>query len=194
MYQDFYERINLNTKLEDLSKMLCKKYELGEYVSDQLILVGYEDFNYILTTSTGKYCVKVFNKERTDNDVSNYIDRIELASTLDINTPKVYKVNDKSLQSLEINGNQYKLCVFEYIDGKSFYDLNEIPTDFEIKEIIRQMVKIHNTKLTSDFIYDKWTITNFIKEYKNKKNSLSDHTLYIFDKLVNRLGKVDFTK
>ena len=35
----------------------------------------------------------------------------------------------------------------------------------KIKEIIKQMVKIHNTKLTSDFIYDKWTITNFIKEY-----------------------------
>lgn len=194
MYQEFYERINLNTKLEDISKLLCKKYELGEYVSDELILIGYEDFNYILTTSTGKYCVKIFNKERTDNDVNNYIDRIELASKLDINTPKVYKVNGECLQSIEINDNQYRLCVFEYIDGKSFYDLNEIPTDSEIKEIIKQMVKIHNTKLTSDFIYDKWTITNFIKEYKDKKNSLSDTYLVVFDKLVSRLEKVDFTK
>ena len=62
----------------------------------------------------------------------------------------------------------FRLCVFEYVDGKSFYDLNEIPTEKEIKNIISQMAQIHNAKLESDFIYDKWTITNFIKEYEEK--------------------------
>lgn len=126
----------------------------------------------MLTSSTGRYCVKIFNKKRTDNNVKNYIDRIELASTLDINTPKIYRINGDCLQAIEINDNQYRLCVIEYIDGKSFYDLNEIPTDSEIKEIIKQMVKIHNTKLTSDFIYNKWIITNFIKEYKDETGKL----------------------
>lgn len=40
-----------------------------------------------------------------------------------------------------------KICVFQYIDGKSFYDLNEIPTQAEIKNIIEQMAHIHNAKL-----------------------------------------------
>lgn len=153
MYQEFYDRINLNTNLDNISKEICKKYNLDDYISDELILVGYEDFNYILNTTKGKYCVKIFNKERTNKDVNNYIDRIELASTLNINTPKVYRVKNNCLQIIDINNNQYRLCVFEYVNGKSFYDLNEIPTEEEIKEIIKQMVYIHNAKLDSEYIY-----------------------------------------
>ena len=194
MYQEFYDRINLNTNLENISKEICKKYNLDDYISDELILVGYEDFNYILNTTKGKYCVKIFNKERTNKDVNNYIDRIELASTLNINTPKIYRVKNNCLQIIDINNNQYRLCVFEYVNGKSFYDLNEIPTEKEIKEIIKQMVYIHNAKLDSEYIYDKWTITNFIKEYKDKKNYLDKKYIDIFNKLTNRLKKVDFNK
>lgn len=194
MYKEFYDRINLNTNLENISKEICKKYNLDEYISDELILVGYEDFNYILNTTKGKYCVKIFNKERTNKDVNNYIDRIEIASTLNINTPKVYRVKNNCLQIIDISNNQYRLCVFEYVNGKSFYDLNEIPTEKEIKEIIKQMVYIHNAKLDSEYIYDKWTITNFIKEYKDKKNYLDKKYIDIFNKLTNRLEKVDFNK
>ena len=194
MYQEFYDRINLNTNLDNISKEICKKYNLDDYISDELILVGYEDFNYILNTTKGKYCVKIFNKERTNKDVNNYIDRIELASTLNINTPKVYRVKNNYLQIIDINNNQYRLCVFEYVNGKSFYDLNEIPTEKEIKEIIKQMVYIHNAKLDSEYIYDKWTITNFIKEYQDKKNYLDKKYIDIFNKLPNRLKKVDFNK
>lgn len=194
MYQEFYDRINLNTNLDNISKEICKKYNLDDYISDELILVGYEDFNYILNTTKGKYCVKIFNKERTNKDVNNYIDRIELASTLNINTPKVYRVKNNCLQIIDINNNQYRLCVFEYVNGKSFYDLNEIPAEKEIKEIIKQMVYIHNAKLDSEYIYDKWTITNFIKEYKDKKNYLDKKYIDIFNKLTNRLEKVDFNK
>ena len=194
MYEEFYDRINLNTNLDHISKEICKKYNLDDYISDELILVGYEDFNYILNTTKGKYCVKIFNKERTNKDVNNYIDRIELASTLNINTPKVYRVKNNCLQIIDINNNQYRLCVFEYVNGKSFYDLNEIPTEKEIKEIIKQMVYIHNAKLDSEYIYDKWTITNFIKEYKDKKNYLDKKYIDIFNKLTNRLEKVDFNK
>ena len=194
MYQEFYDRINLNTNLDNISKEICKKYNLDDYISDELILVGYEDFNYILNTTKGKYCVKIFNKERTNKDVNNYIDRIDLAATLNINTPKVYRVKNNCLQIIDINNNQYRLCVFEYVNGKSFYDLNEIPTEKEIKEIIKQMVYIHNSKLDSEYIYDKWTITNFIEEYKDKKNYLDKKYIDIFNKLTNRLEKVDFNK
>lgn len=194
MYEEFYDRINLNTNLDHISKEICKKYNLDDYISDELILVGYEDFNYILNTTKGKYCVKIFNKERTNKDVNNYIDRIELASTLNINTPKVYRVKNNCLQIIDINNNQYRLCVFEYVNGKSFYDLNEIPTEKEIKEIIKQMVYIHNAKLDSEYIYDKWTITNFIKEYKDKKNYSDKKYIDVFNKLTNQLEKVNFNK
>ena len=134
--EEFYGRIDLKSDLSELSKLICKKYNLGKYISDEVILVGYEDFNFILATENGKYCIKIFNKERTSSDVKMYIDRIELANTLDINTPKVYKCNNDILCEISLDNVTFRLCVFEYVDGKSFYDLNEIPTEEEIKKLL----------------------------------------------------------
>lgn len=39
---DFEKRINLNTPLENLSKVVCDKYNLGEFKSNKLIEIGYE--------------------------------------------------------------------------------------------------------------------------------------------------------
>lgn len=192
--KEFYERINLNFNLKIISINICKLYELGEYVSEQLIEVGYEDFNYILETTSGKYCVKIYNKERTDDDVRKYVDRIELASHLELNTPAVLKIGGSCLQTININNTNFRLSVFEYINGKSFFDLNDIPTTDKIKEIIHQMSIIHSATLDSEFIYDKWTITNFIREYEEKKKYIPIKYKSIFDSLINRLKQVDFNK
>ncbi len=192
MLEEFYNRINLKSELSDLSKMICEKYNLGQYISEEIILVGYEDFNFILATDTGKFCVKVFNKERTYEDVKKYIDRIELANSLNINTPKVYNCDNSTLCEIVLNDTKFRLCVFQYINGKSFYDLNEIPNEAEIKNIIEQMAHIHNAKLKSDFIYDKWTITNFVKEYEEKGKYLDNKYNEIFKSLINKISSINF--
>lgn len=192
MLEEFYDRINLKSNLSDLSKMICEKYNLGQYISEEIILVGYEDFNFMLSTSIGKFCVKIFNKDRTYEDVRKYIDRIELANSLKINTPKVYNCDNSTLCEIVLNDTKFRLCLFQYINGKSFYDLNEIPTQAEIKNIIKQMAHIHNAKLESDFIYDKWTITNFVREYEEKGKYL-DHTYNeIFKSLADKIARVKF--
>lgn len=58
MEQEFKDRINLNTDLSTISRVICNEYDLGEYISNTIITVGYEDFNYILETTTGKYFIK----------------------------------------------------------------------------------------------------------------------------------------
>ena len=190
MLEEFYDIINLKSELSDLSKVICEKYNLGQYISEKLILVGYEDFNFILTTSIGKFCVKIFNKDRTYEDVKKYIDRIELANSININTPKVYNCDNGILCEIVLNNTKFRLCVFQYIDGKSFYDLNEIPTETEIKNIIEQMAHIHNAKLESDFIYDKWTITNFVKEYEEKEKYLNNKYNEVFKSLAHKIANV----
>ena len=52
------------------------------------------------------------------------------------------------------------------------------------------MAQIHNAKLESDFIYDKWTITNFIKEYEEKGKYLDSKYNNIFESLVKRLKNI----
>lgn len=194
MEEEFLNRINLNTDLSNISKQICKEYDIGEYVSDSIITVGYEDFNYILETTTGKYCIKIFNKERTDEDCKNYVDRIELASNININTPKLCKSNNKSELDIEWEDVKYRLCVFEYINGKSFYDLGITPNESEIKEIIRQMAIIHKAILKSDFIYDKWAIINFEKEFMDKRQHINEKNYNKLNELLNKFRKIEINK
>ena len=67
--QDFNKRIELNTDLKNISVQICNYYDLGVFISNELIEIGYEDYNYYLTTSKGKYCVKIFSKIRTSEDI-----------------------------------------------------------------------------------------------------------------------------
>lgn len=194
MEKEFKERINLNTNLRDISNEICKRYNLGNCLSETIILVGYEDFNYILETTKGKYCVKIFNKERTDKDCKNYVDRIELASDLNINVPKLHKYKNDGECDIIIENIKYRLCVFDYIDGESFFDLGITPNDDEIKEIIRQMANIHTATLKSDFIYDKWAIINFPQEMQDKGNYLKIEDKQKLEDLLNKFLAIDMSK
>ncbi len=39
--QDFNKRIGLNTDLKNISEQICNKYNLGNFVSNKLITIGY---------------------------------------------------------------------------------------------------------------------------------------------------------
>ena len=147
--EDFFERIDVNASLNEIAREICSKCNMEDYLSSQIVEVGYEDFNFIIETKTQKFFVKIFHKGRTSQDCSNYIDRIKLSNKIDINTPKTI-----CFDSIKIDDKGLKFVVFEYINGKSFLDLQEMPNETEIKEIIRQMANIHRAGLKSDFIYD----------------------------------------
>ena len=190
--QDFNKRIGLNTDLRNISQKICESYNLGEFISNELITIGYEDYNYYLTTSTGKYCVKIFSKIRTKEDIKNYLDRIRAVANSEINSPKPLIVNDDITLALDYKNNHYDICVFEYINGKNYFELEEKPSKDIIKEIARQTAMINNLDIKPNFIYDTWAIVNFGDEYKKKREYLSDRYKSEFDKLLVELNKTDF--
>lgn len=99
--QDFNKRIGLNTDLKNISQQICEIYKLGNFISNELITIGYEDYNYYLTTSTGKYCVKIFNTNRTKEDIKNYLDRIRAVANSEISSPKPLLINNDITLSLD---------------------------------------------------------------------------------------------
>ena len=188
MMEVFIERIDVNTSLNEITRKICLKCNIKDYISSRIVEVGYEDFNFIIETSTKKYFVKIFHKGRTIQDCSNYIDRINLSNKIDINTPKAI-----CFDSIKIEDKDLRFVVFEYINGKSFLDLEEMPNETDIKEIIRQMANIHRAELNSNFIYDTWTITNFTNEFNNKGKCLNEQYYNRFKELSNKLQNVDLS-
>lgn len=190
--QDFNKRIGLNTKLDNISSEICKSYDLGNFISNELITIGYEDYNYYLTTSKGKYCVKIFSKERTREDVDNYLERIRVVANSNVSAPKPLLVNNDIVLSLDYNDNHYDICVFENINGKNYFQLQQDPESDVIKELAKQTAMINNLDVKPNFIYDSWAIINFIEEYSKKREYLSDDYKNEFDKLAEELKNIDF--
>lgn len=192
--QDFNKRIELNTDLRNISVQICKYFDLGEFVSNELIEIGYEDYNYFLTTSKGKYCVKIFSKIRSTEDVKNYLERIRVVAKSDVSSPKPLSMNGDIYYSLDYENNHYDICVFEYVNGKNYFELGENPSSDVLKELARQTALINNLDIKPEFIYDTWAIVNFEKEYSQKREFLSDKYKAEFDQLLMELKSIDFSK
>ena len=192
--QDFNKRIGLNTDLENISKQICNQYNLGSFISNELIIIGYEDYNYCLTTTNGKYCVKIFNNTRTKKDIVNYLERIRAVANSQINSPKPLKLNNDIVLELDYKNNHYDICVFEYIDGKNYFELNQKANKETIKELAKQTAMINQLDIKPDFIYDSWAIINFEQEYKNKRKYVSDKYKKEFDRLLTELKDINFDK
>ena len=192
--QDFNKRIELNTDLKNISEEICKSYNLGNFISNELIVIGYEDYNYYLTTSKGKYCVKIFSKIRTKEDIENYLERIRAVANSEVSSPKPLIVNGDITLSLDYQNNHYDLCAFEYIDGKNYFEIGENPSSDVIKELAKQTAMINNLDIKLEFIYDSWAIVNFKEEYAKKRKYLSDEYKDKFDKLLTELESIDFNK
>ena len=191
---DFGKRINLNTDLKNISEEICKNYNLGTYISNEVIATGYEDYNYVLDTTKGKYCVKIFNKNRTQKDLNDYLDRIRIVAKTETNAPKPLFIDGDILLSLNYEQNHYDICVFEFINGKSFFEMNKTPSKEAIIEIAKQAAFINTLDIQPDFVYDSWAVINFEKEYSKKREYLSDEFKKEFDRLLKEFKEIDFYK
>ena len=191
---NFDKRINLNVPLKDLSLIVCRQYNLGKFIDNKLIKIGYEDYNYILTTNKGKFVVKVFSNERTDEDCIHLAERASVPIEYGLSCPKIYKVDNNALAIVSLKDNKYRLIVMDYIEGNDFFTLKQLPNDDEIKLIAQELAKLNQIQYNPPFIYDKWAIINFAKEYENYKDILDKENQSELEKVYQMFENVDFSK
>lgn len=186
MEESFRKRIGYSGEIKDISVQICKDYNIGDFKSNHLILVGYEDFNFILETSRRKYFVKVFAKFRNMDGCKRYIEIMEKVMDAKISAPKLLKSKQGLLYVTEINKVQLRLCVAEYIDGKTLFELDGKLNNEEIVFLAHQISLINKLEIKPKPIYDEWAITNFLKEFKKKSKSLSVEDRKLVEPLVKK--------
>lgn len=193
--KEYESRINLNISLEHLSQIVCKEYNLGEFVDNQLIEIGYEDYNYILTTKNGKYVVKVFSNDRTYNNALELAERAHVAFENGVSCPRIHKTKDnKCLFLLSLGNVEFRLLVMDYINGKDFFTLKELPNNKELELIATELAKLNTIEYRPPFIYDKWAIINFIEEYNKNISLVDDEDKPLIDKAYKAFKSCDFSK
>lgn len=172
MQEWFKKRIGYSGDVKDISVQVCKDYKLGEFKSNKVVLHGYEDFNFVLETTKGKYFVKIFRLSRNLEECKRYISLLTESFKAKVSMPKLYKSRQGYLHLITLNGTKLRLCVMEYIDGKTFYELRVKLTPAEIKFIANQAAIINSINFKPTFLYDSWAITSFLREYKRKGGAL----------------------
>lgn len=170
---EFQERINYRGNLEPLMKNVCTDFNLGEYKSHDIVPIGYEDFNLFLTTKKDKFFMKVFGSFRDKDECNQYVKIMEKVLEAGISHPKLYKSNQGYLYETSNNDQTDRLCVMQFINGKIFYELQNIPEPEEMKFVIKQAALINQMDIKPKFVYDHWAITSFPKEYEEKGQYLS---------------------
>ena len=166
--KEYRKRVDLKIPLKQLSTIILKNYDIGNFVSNRVLYLGYGDFNYILVTTYGKYLVKIINKETPSSKCQSVVDRF-LCPSLDkrIFCPKVfYTKNGKSLLVVNIHNTNYRLFVMEYLDGFDLYTLNYKLLSNDLEKIAKQIAYINQIKTNVDYIYDPWAIESFERIFK----------------------------
>lgn len=192
---EFEKRIGLNLPLEELSKQVCKEYDLGKLIDNQLIEIGYEDYNFILTTNRGKFVAKVFSNERTNKAALELAERASVAYENGISSPKIYKTKDERLLSfISLDNIGFRVLVMDYVNGKDFFSLKELPNENELELIASELAKLNNINYQPNFIYDKWAIVNFIKEYEKNIEFVDEEDRPLIEKAFKAFKSCDFSR
>src|SRR4051812_35924038 len=88
----------------------------GRYRSHQVVRVGYEDFNVALLTTSGKYFVKCFSRQRADSECARYVAIMAQVTSAGVRHPMLYNWQGGSLYSTTIRDVPVRLVVMEYVD------------------------------------------------------------------------------
>ncbi|MFA5871567.1 MAG: phosphotransferase [Parcubacteria group bacterium] len=192
--EKFFQRIGYKGKLEDVSFDICQNFKLGDFVSNKLVTVGYEDFNYVLKTTRSSYFVKIFANFRTEKDCSGIIDIMSKVIDQGVAVPKLLKSKQGYLYEVKINNTKLRLCVMEYVDGEDFLRSKQKVNPNEIKFITRQAALINSLKIKPKSIYDSWAIINFAKEFRKKGKYLKPGDLKIVAPLMKEFKKLQIEK
>jgi len=193
-YKSSYDRINNVNDIDYISNQICKDYGFDKYTGYQLIDIGYEDFNYILYTKEKKYVVKILNTERDLSSCNRLISILHKSIVEGVPVPSIYSVNNQLLYEINVQDTLLRLFVMEY-SGKNFWELGKELNNDELKQVASIAAKINSIDYNiKETFYDEWTVTNLLKEYKKKNESLLEEDKKIIQPIIHSFMNLDFNR
>lgn len=187
----FKQRIGYNGDLKEISKLICRDFNLGDFLNSEIVLIGYEDFNFSLETTTGKFFVKIFSTQRTLEDCKRNVDVVVKSLEAGVSVPKLYKSKQGFLHLLKIDQSTFRICVMDYIDGKDFFTSKATITKEDMISLAHQASLINSINIKPQKIYDSWAITNFPLEFEKKSQYLEKKDLEKIKPLLEKFKKLN---
>lgn len=190
----FQSRIDYEGNLQIPLSQVCHDYGIGNYQSYEIIPFGYEDFNLALNTDRGQVFVKIFASFRSNTEVQEIVTRMQKAMQAGVQIPNLHESSQGYLYRIMADGKELRLCVMEWIEGETFYQLGTKPDRDEVRFLAHQAALTSVIDLKPELIYDTWAIPNFLEEYEKKKQYLSEDEGNLIEPLVQLFSQLNLDK
>lgn len=188
------EKIGKDIDLQQISQLLCKKYQLGKYQSYYLISTGIEDFNYCLVLEDKKYFIKLFNIERKKEEIIMYVKKYKLLQAMKISCPKILNIDKEGLICLKIEKRNVYLVIMEHVEGEDLYSSQECITQQQVINLTKMIEKVHQILSRTKCIYDDYHINHFNETYDMCISYMDEEWKIIGKDLKREYNKIDFSK
>ncbi len=184
------DRLNYSGSLEPVVGRLSTAYDIGDTQNFSVIGVGYEDCNVIVKTDKGKYVAKIFQKGRTPEDITRYITIMEKAIEAGVNHPPLLSTQGGNVIYTDSQANGLSLILMQFIEGKTFFELNRAPNNEERKAIIEQATKVNKIDYKPPYIFDSWAIPNIQVMFDKTKQFIKPEDLSLVERVLAKYRRI----
>ncbi|MEU8023640.1 MULTISPECIES: phosphotransferase [Micromonospora] len=119
---------------------------------------GYDDCNLTLSTTRGRYHVKIFTTERPRELTLRYVDLLRCVIAAGVSHPALHPAGGADLLHHRASGNL--LVVMDHLDGGTFFDRGGHPNPAQLADLIRQVRLVHSIERDFAPLHDWWATPN----------------------------------
>jgi homoserine kinase type II len=184
----YTRRLDFDGDINTVLNHACGAFGVGKLVSGDPIANGYEDYNFQIRTTSGKYVLKIFSHSRESWEIPRLVSIYETVRNNGLAAPKLHLADGRALYSYA----GLDMIMMDWIDGKTYYELGA-PNDDDLRQIVENAARIHKVNFPElDFRIDTFAVQNrhalmdetrsamsrFPEEYEFVKNAIAE-----FDKI-----------
>lgn len=150
-------RLAYSGDLEPVIDRLCAAYDVGTPASSSVVEVGYEDCNVVVETDQDKFLAKMFAKTRTSAEIARYATTMKNVVEAGVNHPELLTTSSGEVVYTDSG---ITLVLMRFIEGKTFFELDQAPDEQEQRAVLEQAAKVNNIDYKPDYLFDSWAIPN----------------------------------
>lgn len=201
--QSALNRLDYEGDLTPVIERACEAYGIGKPQVSSVIEIGYEDCNVVIETDQAKFVAKMFAKTRTPDEITRYATIMEKVVEAGVNHPELLKTTGGETTFAD---SSITLVLMQFVEGKSFFELQRAPSTEERRAVLEQAGKIHSIDYNPPYLFDSWAIPNIhamfdkVKQYINPadlplvKRAIADYNAIPVEELPHCLVHGDLTK
>lgn len=181
------DRLAYSGDLEPVIDRLCAAYGVGTPAGSSVIEVGYEDCNVIIETDKSKYVAKMFAKTRTSEEVNRYTTIMRKVVEAGVNHPVLLAARTGELSYTDSG---ITLVLMQFIEGETYFELDEAPDDIKRKAVLEQAAKINQVDYQPPFLFDGWAIPNIRVMFDKVKRFIESDDLVLVEQAMAQYEKI----